>query len=242
MKRSAAPAGTRGTPLRGVLAWRELLAEVKNWPSPPGPLEWLLALAPVLAVLAGGLMGVSVPQMTMDPLSIARLHPLSGFLSNLGVLVVGASMAVWYFTATQWTEPRSAATAPRDTTGHLVMGATISGYMTLDDLFQIHESLAPNYLRIPETAALAMLGIAILAFLRIAVQNEHRFGLPWLLASLACLGASAVVDVASAKLWRLGQWQYFVEDGSKWLGQYCWLKYTLMHCRWRLSYERAKAD
>jgi hypothetical protein len=201
-------------------------------PPMPHPVECLLVSLPLLAVLIAGLMGVSVPLMTLDVPSITRVHPLSGFLSSLGILLLGAATAIWYFGATTIAERRAAPEASRRM---MLMGAAVSAYMTLDDLFQVHEIIAPRYFGVPDEAVLGLLGLALLAFLRMAWRAPDRAGLFWLLAALAGLGASVVVDAASRWLWRLGEWQYFVEDGAKWLGLCCWLKYAVVHCRERLG-------
>jgi hypothetical protein len=203
-------------------------------PPMPRPLECLLVAAPLLAVLMAGLLGVSVPLMTLDMPSITRVHPLSGFLSSLGILLLGAATALWYFGAT--TAPAAGPRAtPEAARRMMLMGAAVSAYMTLDDLFQVHEIIAPRYLGVPDEAVLGLLAAALLVFLRMAWRMPDRTGLFWLLAALAWLGASVVVDAASRWLWRLGEWQYFVEDGAKWLGLCCWLNYAVVFCRERLG-------
>jgi hypothetical protein len=198
----------------------------------PHPFELLLVTTPLLAVLVAGLMGVSVPLMTLDVPSITRVHPLSGFLSSLGIVLLGASTALWYFSAVTLAQR---AAAPGPALRLMSMGAAVSGYMTLDDLFQVHEIIAPRYLGVPDEAVLALLAVAILVFSNLAWRSSDRTGLSWLLAALACLGGSVIIDAASPWLWRLGQWQYFFEDGAKWLGLCCWLKYAVVYCRRHLS-------
>ena len=203
----------------------------------PHPVEFLLVTAPLLGVLVAGLIGVSVPLMTVDVASITRVHPLSGFLSSLGILLLGASTAIWYFSAVT--------VAGHDATSHaaprlMLLGAAVSGYMTLDDLFQVHEYIAPRHLGVPDEAVLGLLGVALLTFLSMAWRSPDRTGLFWLLAALGWMGVSVLFDVTSRWLWRLGEWQYFFEDGAKWVGLCCWLKYTVVYCHWRLCNERAE--
>jgi hypothetical protein len=194
---------------------------------------WLgLVLLPLLLVAgASWLLAIEVKVMTQDPAAQARLHPLAGFLSSLGVLLWWTSASIWLFCAGLRLPGSTAAV----TTLHqrfCLSSAGLSAYLALDDLFQIHESLAPLYLGIPERGVYGVLGVAVLAYLvgfRALLMN--RCGL-LLMLSLGLLAASVVVDsVLEPWLWRLGHWTYLVEDGLKWMGIAAWCAFCVVWCR-----------
>ena len=65
----------------GSVAWKTI-----------SPRHLLMTFAPALSVLlaitaASLFLGVSMPNMTRDITAIANVHPLSGVLSNLGILL-----------------------------------------------------------------------------------------------------------------------------------------------------------
>jgi len=178
----------------------------------------LLMLACIAAV--SRIYHVSVSTMTADPAAVARFHPLTGVLSNLGVLVWCAAASICAF---------AAAALPRDerTSRHfLLTTAALSSYLMSDDLFLLHENLMP-YLGMKETAIYALLAIAVcayfLAFWRVILRTDVFF----LLAAGAFLAGSAGIDaVLEAWLLRhIGHWEYFIEDGAKWLGIASWCRY-----------------
>jgi hypothetical protein len=194
---------------------------------------WLgLVLLPLLLVAgASWVLSIEVKVMTQDLAAQARLHPLAGFLSSMGVLLWWTSASIWLFCA-GLRLPGSAARAAPLHQRFCLSSAGLSAYLALDDLFQIHESLAPDYLGVPEGAVYGLLGLSVMAYLvsfRSLLLN--RRGLI-LLVSLALLAASVVVDsVLEPWLWRLGHWTYLVEDGLKWMGIAAWCAFCVVWCR-----------
>lgn len=197
-------------------------------------LEWLVLLAPLGIVIVAGLAGATVRFLTMDMLAVTKTPPWTGFLSNLGILVLAASTAIWAFAAR--VHDRADPTVHR----HLLTGALVSGYMTLDDLFQVHDLIAPVYFGIRDEIVLALLALALLYFSWLSWRDRERAGFAWLIVSLSCLAASLFVDLVSPWLWRLGDWQYLLEDGLKWMALCFWLKYAWVHARWRLQPRHAQ--
>lgn len=192
----------------------------------------LLGLLPVLLVgLASGWFALEVRIFTQDATALAKVHPLAGVLSSLGILLWWTSASVWFFCATL---PHPDIT-PRQRRFSL-HSALLSGYLALDDLFQIHESLAPVYLGIPEGAVYALLGLAVASYLLIyRDQWLNRRGL-LLLGALGLLAASVVSDGVERWLWRMGHWSYLLEDGLKWMGIVAWVLFCLTWCRHTLGH------
>lgn len=165
--------------------------------------------------------------MTRDVAAIAGIHPLAGALSSLGILG-------WWTSATLWLGGAMLNLHHGNRDAALFCGATaiLSSYLALDDLFQFHEHLAPTYLRIPEKAVLAALGLLVIAWLmrfRAEIMRSHAalLGL-----ALGLLASSALLDtLLERQATRLGQWSFLLEDGLKWLGICAWLSFCFARFR-----------
>lgn len=190
-------------------------------------LMFLLGILPVMLVgLASSWLAIEVRVLTQDATALAKVHPLAGVLSSLGILVWWTSASLWLFCA---------GVHRREGEERLwrfcLSSALLSGYLALDDLFQIHESLAPVYLGIPEGAVYGLLGMAVVAYLlsfRDLLLNLRGL---LLLGALGLLAVSVGVDGLEHWLWRLGHWTYLLEDGLKWMGIVSWCAFCVVWCR-----------
>jgi hypothetical protein len=177
----------------------------------------LLVLA--LAALAGRAGDISFQAMMRDPNAFSGSHALLGAMSNLGVLLWAASASIWLFSAR----------------GEIARFATASGalsiYFALDDLFQFHERLALDLLGVRERYAYVLIACTVLAYcFWFRAEFLKREGV-LLAAALSLLGGSAVFDTFLAPfLMTLGDWAYFVEDGTKWLGACFWCGFCVARC------------
>jgi hypothetical protein len=188
--------------------------------------QLLVTFVPPSIVLAGVAivgfaLGKDIGRFLRDPMATAGLHPLTGFVSNLGVLLWAASGAVCLFAGMVVRRTNSG-----DAAGFLISAASLSLYLCLDDLFLVHESLVPTYLGISETYFYVALAIATLTYLvrywRMILSTNYLI----LLVALAFLGASAAIDEIFEPYMRaIGQGRIFLEDGSKWLGIAAWCSY-----------------
>lgn len=175
----------------------------------------------VAVALVSILFQVSMPALTGDVTAIAKIHPLSGILSNLGVLLWCAAASICVFAAVTLRNVK-----PSDTFWFLLSSALLSAYLLFDDFFLFHEELAFRYLGLNQKVVYAALGIAvsayIIAFRRVILRTN--FGV--LLLALGFLATSVATDaILEPWLWRLGHWEYFFEDGAKWLGIASWCSY-----------------
>lgn len=193
----------------------------------------LLIFVPVATVAAASIvLSMKPARFTRDLSSLAGVHPLLGFLSSLGVLLWCASAALWLF-ASHLSSRRTPADREASFARHM---GVLSVYLCLDDLFQIHENLAPKYLGIPDYAVYGMLGVATLSIVWRARRVVLCRDAVLLLAALAVLGASAALDAVLGRwLWPLGQWAYLVEDGLKWAGICLWIAFAVGRCSKVLS-------
>lgn len=183
------------------------------------PLVITFALPMVLLAGVGiadalGLAGVE--QFVMDVSSIAGLHPLSGMLSDLGILLWCASAAISLF-ALFSLERRNGESAR-----FLLAAALLSLYLMFDDLFQIHERLAPDYLGVPEKLVLATLALSQLAFLVAFRRLILRTGCLFLVLALGLFALSLAADLGHFASHGAA---LLVEEGCKWLGIAAWCSY-----------------
>ena len=178
-------------------------------------------------------MELNFSAFTRDTASIAGIHPLAGFLSNLGILLWSASFFISLFTAITL---RNSLT--KKDFQFLITSALISGYLLFDDLFMFHEFLATEYLGVNENIVLFILVLAVVAYLFVYRREILKTDLRMLILAMALLGFSVFIDAAPSRLpnVQLGQWEYILEDGSKWLGIACWCSYHV-----RTAYEYIEA-
>lgn len=196
--------------------------------------QLLITFIPSISLLvavaaASVLSGVGFDIMTRDVTATAGVHPLTGVLSSLGILLWCAAASVCAFAAI--TLPGS---QPPEAFRFLLSSALLSAYLLLDDFFLIHDELVPRYVGLGQEVVYATLGIALMAYLVVFRGVILRTNFSVLLLALGFLAASVVLD-ALLEPWlvRLGDWQYLIEDGAKWLGIAAWCSYYV-RTSWQL--------
>jgi hypothetical protein len=171
--------------------------------------------------------GIRISDMTRDVTAIAAIHPLTGALSNLGILVWWTSASIWFFAAALHHALQS-----REVFRFALSSGLLSAYLAIDDLFLIHETLVPGYLGLSERVVYGVLAFAVAVYLLLFRRLILRADGLLLLLAFAFLAASVVVDAAPQRwLPRMGEWKYFIEDGMKWLGIAGWCGFSIVRCR-----------
>jgi hypothetical protein len=195
--------------------------------------QLLITLVPALVILAAIaaasiLFHVSIKDMTNDVSEIMDIHPLSGFLSNLGILLWTATASVCFFAAMTLRARES-----REMFWFLLFSAMLSAYLMLDDLFRIHEFLAFLYLGVKEKFVVGGVGLAVCAYLISFRSVILRTNYGVFILAMGFLTISAGVDMTPARWFgEHGEWVNFYEEGAKWLGIACWCSYYV-----RTSYQ-----
>lgn len=188
----------------------------------------LIIFVPTLAILllmgmASLLFNVSIPNMTRDVTAIANISPLTGILSNLGILLWCSAASICFFSAIMLRNLKS-----KEIFWFLISSALLTTYLLFDDFFLFHEYLASRYLGLNEKVIFGALGIAVLSYLIEFRGIILRTNFSILLLSLGFLSTSVVIDTVFEFLFgNLGQWEYFLEDGTKWLGIASWCSYSV---------------
>ncbi|MGB5854351.1 MAG: hypothetical protein WBH20_03670 [Oceanisphaera sp.] len=188
--------------------------------------QLLLILVPSTAVLviiayAHLFLHVEIPLLTRDVTATAELHPLAGALSNLGLLLWCVTAAVCLFAAMLLYRIKE-----RDSFLFLIFSSLLSAYLLFDDLFLFHEVLGPQYVGINEKIIFVLLAVAVAVYLLVYrnIILQTRFII--LLLALGFLSTSVLIDTVLGNLiTQSGDWQFFIEDGAKWLGIACWCGY-----------------
>jgi hypothetical protein len=169
-------------------------------------------------------MGLNIPMVTRDITTIVNAHPLTGMLSNLGILLWCSTSSICLFTVLAFFRKLD-----QISINFLLGGGVISAYLLFDDLFSFHENLAPKYLGFSEISIYISVFLIVLFYIRInrKIILETQFSL--LIIALFFLGISIFTDV----FWKIItnaksiDWFYLIEDGTKWLGIVGWFSYYL---------------
>jgi hypothetical protein len=156
-----------------------------------------------------------------DTADIAKVNPLTGYLSNMGMLMWCATIAITLFTAILIYRK----TSLRKFWFYLST-SLFTFILLMDDLFMFHEELAPQYLGFGEHAVYLfyiVCAIAYVIFFRKEILETHFIGL---FIALGFMAVSIGCDyLQNLWLWKLGQWEYFLEEGLKWFGLAWWCSY-----------------
>ncbi|WP_309498079.1 hypothetical protein [Sulfurovum sp.] len=188
--------------------------------------QLLITLLPAILVLitvaiVSVVFKISIPSFTRDVTAIANIHPLSGILSTLGILLWCIAASVTLFTAFifhYWGQSK--------VFKFLFSSSLLSTYLMLDDAFLFHEGLASIYFGIDEKIILLALGVTVLAYLVSFRKTILKTNYSVLLLAFGFLTLSCLTDgILDPWFWSLGDWEYFIEDGAKWMGIVSWCSY-----------------
>jgi hypothetical protein len=180
----------------------------------------------VLLVVAAELRTIPFGTLSRDVASIGQVMPLTGGLSNWGILFWCTAAVVTAFAGAALR-----GTADRPAQRFLLSSAAFTTVLMLDDLFLLHEDLAFRYLGIRERYVMLAYGVLLVAYLLGNAPVILRTRYTVLLGALGLFAASVLSDAL------LSQWKLLpitdtvllvlVEDGLKWLGIVTWCAYQL---------------
>jgi len=162
-------------------------------------------------VLAVRQLGWAPEAVVTNMAAASRRSPFTGFLSNIGVLLMAVTAAICLF---------SASLARRDAALFLAVGL-FTTVLFADDFLMLHSDLMPNKLGLPKVAAYAFY---VAAGAAIGWVWRRRLFRPRHLAlglSLALLGLSVAVDVLAPETRRA----LVLEEGAKFVGYALWCAY-----------------
>jgi hypothetical protein len=174
----------------------------------------------VAVVIVSMFFNINMALITRDVTAIGKIHPLAGILSSVGILLWCVTASICFFSAIILRNIKQTANF-----WFLLNSAFLSIYLLLDDLFLVHEQLSSIYFGISEKIVFMFLGIAVFAYLTTYRLKIFKTNYSVLLLALGFLSFSVVIDTILGPLLKIGHWEYFIEDGFKWLGIASWCSY-----------------
>jgi len=158
---------------------------------------------------------ITVASLTRDMAATAKVHPLTGVVSNVGILLWCATAAICLFSSNLLRQ-RGAHRAA----GFLLWSGLMTAGLLVDDFFMFHEYLAPVHLGIDEKVVLlgyvCITAVYLLQHRRLILEADYRL----LVTALVLFIGSMMIDLAD-----VGGWWNLAEDGCKLLGIASWLGY-----------------
>jgi hypothetical protein len=188
----------------------------------------ILALFIILDLVSRFHPNFTLSYFTRDITAIGHLPFFAGLVSQLGGLLWSAALAICLFTYVLLNQ-RGPET--RSARRFLLQAALLTGILLLDDYFQLHEDIGPNYLGISQKLVILFYGIFALFFL--FFNLNEILGSEYLLLglALAMFGLSILIDgthpekIEPFKRIINNQLSTFIEDGFKFVGVATWLTY-----------------
>lgn len=170
----------------------------------------------IVAVIAARSLHVPVASLTRDMAALAHVHPLIGVVSNVGVLLWCATAAICLFSRNVLRQQGRHVEARC-----LLWAGILTSGLLLDDLFMIHEYIAPVHFHVNEKVILAChaggFGAYLLSHRRLILADNYQL----LAAAMVLFAASVLVDISDGHGWLSN----LAEDGFKLLGIASWLGY-----------------
>ena len=175
-----------------------------------------ILLIPVfLIALNSGPNGDGAGYFTRDPATTTGQTPFLGALSNLSVVLWGMASALAFVCSLQM---RSRLNLRRLAQFFCYL-SILSFVLMLDDLLQIHERLAPDFLGINEKLVLVIYAVYLGALLFIHRKDLRDTDFSILFVALFFFVSSVVAEKNDVP------WPYLVEDALKFFGVGFWLLY-----------------
>jgi len=177
-----------------------------------------------VAALVSAYHGVPIAFVLRDPLATLKAHPLTGVLSNVGVLAWCAAAAICFYTRTILRHEDGT----DEMRSFLFWSGLISSVLLLDDFFQFHDGLVPMYLGKGEDPI--FLGYGLVTAWYLVRFRRLILGTEWvvLFTGLTFFALSMFVD-AFQEQWA-SPWRILFEDGFKLLGIVSWSSYLIRTC------------
>ncbi|MFN0189051.1 MAG: hypothetical protein ACKVQV_10150 [Bacteroidia bacterium] len=162
--------------------------------------------------------GIEPSDLSRDYSGVYHLEPYVGMLSSLGIFIWCASVTLcwfsWYFLRMR--NPNSGRK------NFFFVSGLITAIIAIDDLFQFHEIIIPDYFGIPEISFYIAYTLILIVFNIKYVNTLMNKNFSVLIASYFFLAISIVFDVFFEETVAFGT---YIEDGLKFIGIALWSIY-----------------
>lgn len=211
---------------------------------------------PVLFVLIFLALQPYIPAelLTRDTSAIIDAPFYAGLLSNIGILLWSATVALYLFTAFVVKRLKVDGLENHHKVLFLLSSGLLSFVFMLDDLFLIHEVIFPQYLNIPSKLLYIAYGTSLIVYIclfrHLLLSNDYSlgiltlvfFGISILLDMIADTPSSAIsntivpaFDELNNSRYIFTNIKYLIEDGAKLLGILSWFLYCVRFCNKQLN-------
>ena len=153
-------------------------------------------------------------KLTADPAYLCGVHPFTGIMSNLSIVLWTIAMCVALFSGAILIATRNI-----EKGRFLLLFGMMTAVLMLDDLFMIHDFLLYDFQIWFYLIYAVFISIIMIKYYRLIWKNNFHF----LLAAIIFLGLSVLLDIT---LENAGI-QYLFEDGLKFLGIMCWMLFLI---------------
>ena len=181
-------------------------------------ISWLVTLLALLfAIFAATRKGIPLDYLTKDPTAIMKAPFYLGFFSNFGIIVWSCAFSVCFITASRCMN----LTYLRQDFYFMILSGFVTLLLTLDDLYQLHEYVFPQYFLIPENAVLlTYFNIILLWGIRF---RKRMLQSDFLVLGLAFffLGMSTIIKLVPLPIPQ----DTFMKDAFKLFGSVTWFIY-----------------
>ncbi|WP_241212202.1 hypothetical protein [Vibrio scophthalmi] len=178
----------------------------------------------IFSVIMSVKMGIPFEVLSKDPLSFSGANPLTGVLSNIGIIIWSGAASVCLMTALLLNKYGY----PSNRGLSLFFAGMISLVLLLDDCFMLHEVIYPQWLGIPESIIMMTYALMLLAYLYLFREKILSADISLLLVFFVMFGLSAIVDFVLPST--LLSWHFVIEDGAKFIGIVSWFSYHTLIC------------
>jgi hypothetical protein len=197
------------------------------------PIAFLFLLVGVLSRVTTN---VSLGFLLRDVTATAKLPFFAGFVSQLGLVLWSASLAISLFALVMLQRQPGDISLPKR---FLVHGIVLTAILALDDMFLFHEEVVPNYLHLDELVIFGVYVIVGLGFVLLNWREILSSEYALLILALALFATSIALDAIPKEalppryFWE--QLELFLEDGFKFAGIATWLMYFARYAIQRIE-------
>ena len=179
----------------------------------------------VMAIISSNT-DIPMYMFTRDPIAALEGPLYVGLVSNVGILLWIATGAICLFSF--WVLRDNF----NDQFHFLLFSGLFTIVLCLDDLYQVHEMVLPEYIGIPQKVVFLGYGVTTLLYLlkfKSVIQKTNYFVF---LVALLMFSISVAVDQIPKSV--LAN-PHLIEDGAKLLGIVSWFIYLTQTCRRRFE-------